>query len=165
MSPSEHLLCTGPFYFTKLLLPALFSGSSLGEKSRVINVSSAGSIPGTSYSGSGLDFAAFKDSPARRKYNPRVLYDQSKLVRAAITRVGPTDRLRHLRAMLCSLRNYTDGITIKSLPMPFILVSFHREFFDYNELTILSPTGLIRSELGRNFANLESGSSAYLAHS
>ena len=129
MSPSGHLPCAGPFCFTGLLLPAFFGGSSLGEKSRVINVSSAGGVPGTSHSGSGLDPAAFKDSPVRRKYNPRVLYDQSKLVCSAITKVGPTDKLRHLRAMSCSLKNYTDGITIKSLPMPFILVSLQYGIF------------------------------------
>lgn len=68
----------GPFYFTKLLLPALLSASSPGEKSRVVNTSSAKGIVGSSYFGSGLDFATFKDSPARRKRGTGVLYDQSK---------------------------------------------------------------------------------------
>ncbi|KAF9780976.1 NAD(P)-binding protein [Thelephora terrestris] len=69
----------GPFYFTKLLLPALFKASVPENKSRVVNTSSAGSIAGLSYSGSGLNFATFKDSPVRRKYGTQVLYTQSKL--------------------------------------------------------------------------------------
>jgi hypothetical protein len=84
----------GPFYFTKLLLPALFKASTPENKSRVVNTSSAGSVPAVSFSGSGLDFATFKDSPHRHKYNAGVLYNQSKLVRPAITDIELIDKLR-----------------------------------------------------------------------
>ena len=83
---------TGHFYFTKLLLPALLKGSTPENKSRVVNTSSASSIGGISMSGSGLDFATFKDSPNRRKYNTTQLYGQSKFVRAAITIIGVIDK-------------------------------------------------------------------------
>ena len=73
----------GPFYFTKLLLPALFKASTPENKSRVVNTSSAGGIVAISYFGSGLDFATFKDSPRRRKYSSLNLYGQSKFVRHA----------------------------------------------------------------------------------
>ena len=80
-TPVLSILCKpGPFYFTKLLLPALFKASTPENKSRVVNVSSAGSIGSLSYFGSGLDFATFKDSPHRRKYSTGDLYGQSKLV-------------------------------------------------------------------------------------
>lgn len=72
----------GPFYFTTLLLPALFKASTPENKSRVVNTSSAASIAGVSCFGSGLDFASFKDS---RKYKPTDMYSQSKFVRAVIS--------------------------------------------------------------------------------
>ncbi|KAF9783764.1 hypothetical protein BJ322DRAFT_1007799 [Thelephora terrestris] len=109
----------GPFYFTKLLLPALLKTSSLGDKSRVVNVSSAGSLHGASISGSGLDFATFKDSPVRRKYPPRALYDQSKLGNVVFTQE--------------LARRHGDKI-----------------------VTNVVHPGFIKSELGRNFADLES---------
>ena len=84
----------GPFYFTKLLLPALFKASTPENKSRVVNTSSATSVPAVSFSGSGLDFATFKDSPHRHKYNPGALYNQSKLVRLAITDIELINNLR-----------------------------------------------------------------------
>ena len=84
----------GPFYFTKLLLPALFRASTPENKSRVVNTSSAGSVPGVSFSGSGLDFATFKDSPYKRKYSTNELYSQSKLVCPAITNLGLIDKLK-----------------------------------------------------------------------
>ena len=85
---------TGPFYFTKLLLPALFRASTPENKSRVVNTSSAGSVPGVSFSGSGLDFATFKDSPYKHKYTVNELYSQSKLVCPTITNLGLIDKLR-----------------------------------------------------------------------
>jgi hypothetical protein len=85
---------TGPFYFTKLLLPALFRASTLENKSRVVNTSSAGSVAGVSLSGSGLDFATFKDSPHKHKYNANELYNQSKLVCPTITDLGLINKLR-----------------------------------------------------------------------
>ena len=78
----------GPFYFTKLLLPALFKASTPGSKSRVVNTSSSAGIPAVSFFGSGLDFATFKDSPHRRKYGVGQLYGQSKLVRPTIATIG-----------------------------------------------------------------------------
>ena len=69
----------GPFYFTKLLLPALFKASTPENKSRVVNVSSAASVSAVSFFGPGLDFATFKDSPYRRKWESG-LYGQSKFV-------------------------------------------------------------------------------------
>ena len=82
----------GPFYFTKLLLPALFGASTPNNKSRVVNTSSAGSISSVSYFGSGLDFATFKDSPRRRKYSKHELYCQSKLVCSTIASVSSINK-------------------------------------------------------------------------
>ena len=83
----ERLLQSGPFYFTQLLLPALFTASIPENKSRVVNTSSASHIHSLSLSGSGLDFATFKDSPHRRKYDTYKLYGQSKLVHPAIASI------------------------------------------------------------------------------
>ena len=77
----------GPFYFTRLLLPALFKASTPENKSRVVNTSSAGSVAGISLFGSGLDFATFKDSPHKHKYRAGQLYNQSKLVRLTVADV------------------------------------------------------------------------------
>jgi len=81
----------GPFYFTTLLLPALFKASTPENKSRVVNTSSAGSIASLSLFGSGLDFATFKDSPHRHKYSTGKLYGQSKFVCAVTTGIELTD--------------------------------------------------------------------------
>jgi len=44
-TPGLTGLCElGPFYFTTLLMPALFKASTPENKSRVVNTSSAGSI-------------------------------------------------------------------------------------------------------------------------
>jgi len=115
----------GPFYFTKLLLPALFKASTPENKSRVINTSSAGSIAAVSVYGSGLDFATFKDSPRRRKCSSSELYGQSKFGNVVFTQE--------------LARRYGDKIVT----------------------TAVHP-GIIRSELGRNYANLESGFSKLL---
>ena len=72
----------GPFFFTTLLLPALFKASTPETKSRVVNTSSAGSIAAVSLTGSGLDFATFKDSQRRRKCSATDRYGQSKFVSA-----------------------------------------------------------------------------------
>lgn len=50
----------------------------------MVNTSSAASTHGVSFFGPGLDFATFKDSPHRGKYNIAQLYGQSKLVRLTI---------------------------------------------------------------------------------
>ena len=85
-----HILNTfrnqGPFYFTKLLLPALLRASTPENKSRVVNVSSAASVSAVSFFGPGLDFATFKDSPHRHKWASG-LYGQSKFVRHATASV------------------------------------------------------------------------------
>jgi len=82
-APVLSVLCgSGPFYFTTLLLPALFKASTPENKSRVVNTSSAASIVGVSFFGSGLDFASFKDS---HKYKPTEMYGQSKFVRTVVT--------------------------------------------------------------------------------
>jgi len=115
----------GPFYFTTLLLPALFKASTPENKSRVVNTSSAGSIGGVSLFGSGLDFATFKDSPHRRKYRTIDLYGQSKFGNVVFTQE--------------LARRHGDRIVT----------------------TAVHP-GVIRSELGRNYANLESWFSQFL---
>jgi len=111
------VLCKpGPFYFTTLLLPALFKASTPEDKSRVVNTTSAGSITGVSFFGSGLDFATFKDSPYRRKYSTTDLYGQSKLVRAVITGVEPIDKaktFRPIRGTWCSPRSWPGVMGIR----------------------------------------------------
>lgn len=64
----------GHFYFTKLLLPTLIATakSAPDGKARVITTSSSAHIL------QGLDFSAFKDSPARKKMSTTELYGQSK---------------------------------------------------------------------------------------
>ncbi|KAF9652077.1 NAD(P)-binding protein [Thelephora ganbajun] len=69
----------GHFYFTELLIPALYRASTPEHKSRVINLSSQMGIIGVSAFGSGLDFSTFKDSPTRRKIFGYTSYSQSKL--------------------------------------------------------------------------------------
>ena len=76
----------GHFYFTELLIPALYKASTPSNKSRVVNVTSQMGILGGSPFGSGLDFSTFKDSPNRRKMSDYKLYGQSKLVSR---RMGP----------------------------------------------------------------------------
>jgi retinol dehydrogenase-12 len=107
----------GPFYFTRLLLPALSKASTPENKSRVVNTSSSGSVAGLSYFGSGLDFSTFKDSPQRHKYDTGNLYSQSKLVRAVITGVELTDRsktFKPTRGMWCSPRNLHGAMATRS---------------------------------------------------
>ena len=98
VSEGTHALSTfykpGPFYFTKLRLPALFEASTPENKSRVVNTSSAGSVPAVSFSGPGFDFSTFKDSPYKRKHNTGELYNQSKLVCPSITDISLIDKLR-----------------------------------------------------------------------
>ena len=117
-TPVLSVLCAlGPFYFTKLLLPALFKASTPENKSRVVNLSSAGGIGGVSLSGPGLDFASFKDSPQRLKYTLRRLYGQSKFVRVVITSTEPIDKtktFRPTRGMWCSPRSWPDAMAIRS---------------------------------------------------
>jgi NAD(P)-dependent dehydrogenase (short-subunit alcohol dehydrogenase family) len=107
----------GPFYFTTLLLPALFKASTPENKSRVVNTSSAGGIYGVSLFGSGLDFATFKDSPHKRKYNTGELYNQSKLVRPTITDIESVDKsetFQSTRGTLYSPRNWPGAMVVKS---------------------------------------------------
>ncbi|KAH7101214.1 hypothetical protein BKA62DRAFT_638978 [Auriculariales sp. MPI-PUGE-AT-0066] len=66
----------GPFYFTKLLLPALFES----DDARVVNTSSSASIIGK------IDFDSFVDGKARRKHITRFLYAQSKLGNIIVTK-------------------------------------------------------------------------------
>ena len=111
------VLCkSGPFYFTTLLLPALFKASTPEDKSRVVNTTSAGSISGVSFFGSGLDFATFKDSPYRRKYSTTDLYGQSKLVCAVITGIELIDKAKTFqptRGMWYSPRNWPGAMGIR----------------------------------------------------
>ena len=116
----------GPFYFTRLLLPALFKASSPENKSRVVNTSSAGGIAAISYFGSGLDFATFKDSPRRRKYSSINLYGQSKFVRPKTTNfdvIGKAKTPKPTRGTSCLLRNWPGGMATKSRRLRSILVS------------------------------------------
>ena len=66
----------GPWYLTKLLMPALLAGveTSPDHHARVINTASSGAYLST------VNFETFKDSPARRKTSPTELYGQSKFV-------------------------------------------------------------------------------------
>lgn len=65
----------GHFYLTQLLLPTLLSTvKSSGNKVRVVTVSSL------AHQFSNIDFNTLRDSPARRKLSPFLLYAQSKFV-------------------------------------------------------------------------------------
>ena len=69
---------TGPWLFTKLLLPALFAATDASpthEKARVVTVSSS-----AHYFTDELDFDAIADGPLRKKYSTWDLYHKSKLV-------------------------------------------------------------------------------------
>ncbi|KAF9783762.1 NAD-binding protein [Thelephora terrestris] len=74
-----RLQFAGPYYFTELLLPALYKTSTSENKPRVVNLTSQMGLIGASAFGSGLDFSTFKDSPKRRKMSGTALYSQSKL--------------------------------------------------------------------------------------
>ncbi|KAJ6576802.1 NAD-P-binding protein [Mycena sp. CBHHK59/15] len=63
----------GHFYLTKLLLPTLLSTATNAKPVRVINSSSH-----ASEFSSTIDFNTLKESPARQKLGPRMLYSQSK---------------------------------------------------------------------------------------
>ncbi|VDB91328.1 unnamed protein product [Peniophora sp. CBMAI 1063] len=72
----------GHHFFTQLLLPALISGTDrTGVKSRVVTVSSA-----ASYMGPGVDFETFVDGRRRRRTPSELLYCQSKLGNAIVSR-------------------------------------------------------------------------------
>ena len=78
LTTHNHLLLTGHWLFTKLLLPVLFAAtdaSPTNEKARVVTVSSS-----ANYLTKGLDFEAFADGPQRKKYNEWDLYYKSKFV-------------------------------------------------------------------------------------
>lgn len=66
----------GPFYLTKLLLPALLSAakSSPDGHARIIATASSSHLFTT------LNFNTFKDGPARKASGPDILYAQSKVV-------------------------------------------------------------------------------------
>jgi len=66
----------GPFYFTKLLLPALLAAAkdSPNGKARVVNTSSSVHLFTKK-----IDFNTLKDSPGRKKKLRWILYAQSKL--------------------------------------------------------------------------------------
>jgi retinol dehydrogenase-12 len=63
------------FYFTRQLLPLLLAGaaSSPDGKARVVNTSSSASEMGA------INFAAFRDGPARKNLGTWKLYSQSKI--------------------------------------------------------------------------------------
>ena len=74
------LWIAGHFYFTELLIPALYKASTPERKSRVVNLTSQMGLLGISAFGSGLDFSTFKDSPTKRKMSEITSYNQAKLV-------------------------------------------------------------------------------------
>ncbi|KAJ7167206.1 hypothetical protein C8R43DRAFT_984501 [Mycena crocata] len=63
----------GHFYLTKLLLSTLLSTATKAKPARVINTSSH-----ASQFSSTINFNTLKESPARQKLGPRLLYSQSK---------------------------------------------------------------------------------------
>lgn len=65
----------GHFYFTKCIMPALLAGAAQSSDgiARIVNTASNAHWFGS------LDYNTFKDSPARRKKSPMVLYGQSKM--------------------------------------------------------------------------------------
>ena len=67
----------GHWYFTELLMPALFAGkeTSPDHHARIITTSSSAAYLGS------INWDTFKDGPARRKLSTQTLYSQSKLVR------------------------------------------------------------------------------------
>ena len=67
----------GPWFFTKLLMPALFEGvkTSPDGHARIINTSSSVAYLDT------IRWETFKDGPERKKRGSQGLYPQSKLVR------------------------------------------------------------------------------------
>ena len=69
----------GPFFFTKLLTPAVLAAKDThpDHHSRIIMTSSSGAYLYT------LNFDTFKDSPARRKMTTQNLYFQTKFVRGS----------------------------------------------------------------------------------
>jgi len=74
----------GPWLFTQLLLPALFSAtdaSSNNEKARIVTVSSS-----ANYLTTGIDFDAIADGPERTKYGTWELYSKSKFGNIVVAR-------------------------------------------------------------------------------
>ncbi|GJE99309.1 NAD(P)-binding protein [Phanerochaete sordida] len=72
----------GPWYFAKLLMPALLRGkaSSLDGHARIITTSSADAYL------SSIHWGTFIDSPARKKLDTMTLYFQSKLATTIVAR-------------------------------------------------------------------------------
>ncbi|EPS99564.1 hypothetical protein FOMPIDRAFT_1050592 [Fomitopsis schrenkii] len=72
----------GPFFFTKLLLPAILAAKAThpDHHSRIITTSSSGAYLYT------LNFDTFRDSPARKKMSTQNLYFQTKFANAVIGR-------------------------------------------------------------------------------
>ncbi|KAJ6598270.1 NAD(P)-binding protein [Mycena vulgaris] len=70
----------GPFYMTKLLLPALLAAATSDSTTgRVVNLTSV------IHYVADPDYATFKDTPARRKRHPADLYAQSKWANAVFS--------------------------------------------------------------------------------
>ncbi|KAG5654335.1 hypothetical protein H0H81_004289 [Sphagnurus paluster] len=72
----------GHFYFTKLLLPALFAGTKTSGdgKARVVNTSSSSHLLGK------LDFETLTDTPKRKKQPTFTLYAQSKFANVVFSK-------------------------------------------------------------------------------
>lgn len=113
----------GHFYFTELLLPALYKASTPEHRSRVINLSSQMGILSASAFGSGLDFSTFRDSPTRRKMPGYASYGQSKFVsQSKISQFRSNSQLRGRRGILFTLRSLLVGMGIISSPSQFTQV-------------------------------------------
>ena len=77
----------GPFYFTKLLIPALIAGvaSSPDHHTRVVTTSSSSAYIDT------INWDTLKDTPQRRKASTETLYNQSKFVSTSPICVSETE--------------------------------------------------------------------------
>ncbi|KZV65328.1 NAD(P)-binding protein [Peniophora sp. CONT] len=118
----------GHHFFTQLLLPALLAGTDrTREKSRIVTVSSA-----AHYFGPGIDFDTFKDCKKRRWTPSELLYCQSKLGNAIVSRefarrygdklvsicVNPGNIMTSLYKHFNSLHMFAIGIVFNPQPLP-----------------------------------------------
>jgi len=110
-------MCSGHFYFTKLLLPALLAGAKTSSdgKVRVVNISSI-----AAYMSKALDLEMARDTPQRKKSSLTYLYSQSKLVRISVYDCLPVlTTNRETSSSQTELPR--DMVSRESSPRPFIL--------------------------------------------
>lgn len=102
--------CSGHYFLTELLLPALLAGveSSPDKKARVVNLSSS-----AAYLGSLKNFDHFADTTARKNMKTDALYAESKLVSVYLVAPRYRYKLRMHRESQFILQSFQEDTRMK----------------------------------------------------